>query len=79
MGDLLLKLVSRNLGYIVPLRSADITMLSVSIPHGIKIASRVLKNPTPQLTAVELRQSATAFGLISPTGIGPFSSDIAAC
>jgi len=50
MVDLLLKLVSRYLGYIVPLRSADILMLSVSMQHGIKIARQVLKKPSPQLT-----------------------------
>lgn len=53
----------------VPLRSADISVLSVSIQDSIKIAGQVLKKPTPQLTAVELRQSATAFRLVSPMGV----------
>lgn len=69
MGDRLPKLVSRYLGYMVPLRSAGISMLSVSVQNRIKIARQVLKKPTPQLAAVELHQSATAFDLMRGSGI----------
>lgn len=78
MSDLLLKLVSRYLGYTVPLKSGDISMLSVSI-HGIKIARQVLKKSTPQLTTSELHQSAAAFGLVIPAGRGPGRAGRAAC